>query len=77
MSHFMLIFTEIASAIWVICSALAYGFLFAYFQKKYLRLAKEDYWKDRLNSFYLSCFGPLSLLIIIYLNIHKYGFKFR
>jgi len=61
---------------WIICSILAYGFEFAYWQKKYPDYAKRDYQRDKDNAMLHSVLGPIWIVIILFFDMHKHGLKF-
>lgn len=67
---------------WIICSVVSFGMGFAYFQRAYPIIAKENYSEDILFAIILSIFGPISLLSnIVWIklfSIHGYqGLKFK
>jgi hypothetical protein len=60
--------------IWLACSGLSYGFLFAYFRRKYPM--PGSYSGDFLFCLGSSlCFGPAALITVFMDGYHKYGFK--
>ena len=62
---------------WVFCSLLSYGLTFAYFQRKYVWIAENEYRQDMIFSIVWSLAGPISLVLSIVLgNFRKYGIKF-
>lgn len=63
---------------WLIPGVIAHGLSFAYFQRKYPRIAKNDYWKDLVLGVLMIGLGPCNLvswLIFINKDLFKYGFK--
>ena len=62
---------------WVICSVFSYGFLFAYVQGRFARIAKEDYTKDMIAALTVSLFGPFALFSVAVTRCWEYGLKFR
>ena len=71
-------------AIWAGCGILAYGLMFAYFQRAYPTLAEDGYREDRNFSTILGFGGPLSLIsAALFLRFisrrggFKHGLKFR
>lgn len=65
---------------WGVCGVLSYGLGFAYWQRKWPNLAKEDYEHDRRWSAFLALLGPFTL-IAYFVNAGysggKYGFKWK
>jgi len=70
------------SIIYLICSILTYGLIFAYFQKSFPSIA-EEYYKSHLSTAVLAAlFGPIGLTAIIIVLFDekikfKYGLKFK
>jgi len=62
---------------WVACGVLSYGFNFAFYQRRFFRIAQENYRKDQFFCSLASLFGPVSLASIVFLGLHEYGIKFR
>lgn len=66
---------------WIICGILSHGLGFAYWQRAYSILARDDYWLDWVSSVAISMFGPFALIsniiFIFYTSERGYqGFKF-
>lgn len=51
-----------AIAIWTICGIFSYGCQFAYWQREWPTLAREDVATDRRISLFSAIFGPMSLI---------------
>lgn len=62
---------------WLVCSILAYGFCFSFYQNKYPIAAKNDYMEDVFYALLLSLFGPVAIITVILMKQYKYGLKFR
>ena len=62
---------------WLLCSFLAYGIMFAYFQREFPTLAEEGYRHDMGTSLLIArVFGPLALLVYFCLSgFCEHGFK--
>lgn len=63
------------AALWFICSLLAYGFFFAYLQRKYLLIAKQNYAEDMVCCIGLSLAGPIALAVVVFYKFYSYGWK--
>ena len=63
--------------IWALCSILSYGFLFGYMQRKSdLVVINECFYPmDIFISFSISLLGPIAILIVLFGNFYKYGFR--
>ncbi len=62
----------------IVSCALAFGISFAYWQRHFPDLAKEDYQEDKQNSFRFSVFGPFSLIMtFIFSGFAHHGLKFK
>ena len=61
----------------IMCSVLAFGLTFAYFQRRWPTIAEEQYTKDRAFAFFLSLYGPIALIVVLYRGRLKYGIKFK
>lgn len=63
---------------WLICSLLSYGAVFAHLQRQFPMFAKKDYEEDRNFALVMSIFGPIGLLTALMVTRgFKHGFKFR
>lgn len=62
---------------WVSCGVLSYGFNFAFYQRRFFRIAKDNYRKDQFHCFFASIFGQVSLVVLMIKGQHEYGIKFR
>ena len=69
------IFSIILMVTYIPCSLLSYGLFFAYIQREWPTLAKEDYADDRFKSIIISLFGPISLIIISMITRGRHGTK--
>ena len=63
--------------VWIVCGYIHYGWYFAYFQKEYPKIAKNDYEKDKRAAFITSFLGPIALLFDIACDFHKHGRKYK
>ncbi len=71
------------SVLWLLSFVLHYGISFAYWQKEFPFLAKEQYYSDMRFSIVMGIFGPLSLIgQAVFLSskygrsLYKHGVKF-
>mgnify|MGYP007065736812 CR=1 FL=1 len=62
--------------LWLGCSALSYGLLFAFFQGEFKLIAKEEYWKDVRFCLLSSLGGPLTLIVTLIVSRARHGIKF-
>ena len=64
--------------VWLIMGTLAFGYDFAYFQRKYPEFADKEYKKDFLWSL-ITGYGiaPISLIVVFVRKEYKYGLKFK
>ena len=69
--------------VWIVCTILAHGILFAYCQRHDTKFAKKNYWDDFIGSLIASFIcGPVTLIIVLGLLIFleegtlKHGLKF-
>jgi hypothetical protein len=63
--------------VWIVCGVIEYGVSFAYFQRRWPRIAERDYWDDLMQSVCWALFGPFSLLATFWSGTWGYGFKWR
>ena len=66
----------IGIAIWIICGWLAYGLVFAYFQREYPILAERDRAFDAKLAMDYALDGPLGLIVALCV-FHRHGFMWR
>lgn len=62
---------------WTICGVFAYGGTFAYFQRNWPLLARDQYWMDMIFSLFIGLGGPAGLLPTVVLSQFRHGLKFR
>lgn len=66
--------------LWVVCGALSYGLMFAFFQRGFIGIADYTYWADFRVAFIPALTGPIALAATLYFlsrNTFKHGFKFK
>jgi hypothetical protein len=75
----MLLLILMGIAVWVVCGVFTYGFTFAYFQRKWPRLAAQYYSSDRKFAVAIGLTGPFGLLgaFIGAGGTYQYGLKWR
>lgn len=66
-------------AIWIICGFINYGLGFAYWQRKFPTIAKDNYKSDMKFEFKISLFGLFALIpTLLYQAVNGfYGFKIK
>ncbi len=63
---------------WAVCGVLSYGLHFAYYQRKWPRIAVEGYKRDRLDAAIIGLTGPIGLLVVLYTSrFGRYGLKWQ
>lgn len=65
--------------LWLLCSILAYGGSFAYYQRNYPTLAKQSYRQEMGICMIMSLIGgPISLLVTTFTSgFFEHGFKVK
>ena len=69
--------TLIILSVWLVCSVLSYGFLFASLQKSCPITAKENYKEDKRWAINQALFGPITLMMVLMNGAYKHGLKFK
>ena len=69
--------TALLIAAWIVSGVLAYGIDFAYFQRQFPHIAKEDYLQDMAYAMLWGLGGALTMSIGFFLSgFAKHGLKF-
>ena len=63
--------------IWALCSILSYGFLLGYMQRQYDSAILNEcfYLMDIFISISICLLGPIAILIVLFGNFYKCGFR--
>jgi hypothetical protein len=68
---------------WFACGVLSYGWIFAYFQRRFATIADSNYYEDLLTSLFGLLFGPVGLVACLFSfslmnngRPFQYGLKF-
>lgn len=72
----ILIAAYYALSLWIACGFVAHGLTFAYFQRRWPRLAENDEDGDRAFARLVGSSGPIGLLVALIAGGTKYGLKF-
>ncbi len=72
-----MIYVIIGVVLWAVCGVFAYGLAFAGLQRAFPTLAERDYKKDKQQALYISCTGPIGIVVELSLDRAKYGLKFK
>lgn len=73
----MNIYTQTFALVWIISGILSYGIGFAYSQRHYPSVAKEEYKHDLIYALLVGLvFGPVGLVMELLLKQYKHGLKF-
>lgn len=68
---------EFIIVFWIVCAVLDYGFSFAFLQREFELIAKEQRYKDMTHCFFWCLGGPLSLVATALTFGFKHGIKFK
>ena len=63
--------------VWIACSVLSYGCIFAYFQREYPNISENLYEKNRRLALLTALLGPLALATFTVTFGFKHGLKFK
>lgn len=63
--------------IWIVSGILSYGYLLAWYQKRWPLLAHRGYREDVSLCLLYGLFGPISLLMVWITRAYRYGLMFR
>lgn len=77
MNEIALLLVLVLAVVWLVCGVLAYGFMLAFLQREFPRLAKRDYKCDRRFAMIDFCLGPIGLLACFLSNGSVHGLMFR
>lgn len=64
--------------VWVVCGVFGFGFTFGHFQRKYPRIASDNYDSDKSFAFCIAVLGPIGLFATAIMSgLFPYGLKFK
>jgi hypothetical protein len=58
---------------WFACGFVAAGFLIAYSQREFPRLAEKDFDRDLGHAFGMALLGPAALLTVLFMGLWVHG----
>lgn len=70
-------YLTILAIIWTGLGLIGTGIEFAYYQNQFSSIAKSHYKEDLLGAYTMSLFGPINVILCLFLYGTKYGFKYR
>ena len=64
-------------SVWAVCSVLAYGITFAFFQFEYPAIARKREKEDQDFAWKFAALGPVALAVCVILGLFRHGFKWH
>jgi len=61
--------------VWVVCGLLQYGIVLAFYQKEFPSDAQSRAREDQIFAFFMSLFGPLSLIAALLKGMYRHGMQ--